>query len=132
MSKQIGQSSQVKSSSQGEEKTLRYDYTKIDEFLRLETEPRRLAQDFHLLHAGLADILAQVVYHHYIDGDFNFRIGEDATYGINALMRFFEVLAELKEAEWRLSPATELGFFIFVNIPNLDKPEPKRKKVVFL
>lgn len=81
------------------EGNLKYEYSRLDKYFENNPPPRELAMYLSRLHAGLADILAQVVSYMHADGEYNFYIRGEITGGIFQLMDFFEVLAELKEAE---------------------------------
>ncbi len=96
MSTTNGQSSQVKNSSQGEEKTFLYDYTALDSFFRQEVLPADLAESFTRLHCGYTTLLAQAV----SDGSFHnipFSIPEGTTSLLHLLIEHFELIKKLED-----------------------------------
>ena len=94
-----------------QEGKLKYDYSKLDEFLTLSST-KDLARYYNSLVYAFTDLLA-IVFNHYDDiiqpGS---QIDDEAAHYTKYLGELFQVLEDLPENKDWESPATEPGFFI--------------------
>lgn len=79
-------------------KQLKYDYSKLDEFLSTEVIPQELAKGFTLLHGGFADLMAQAIVEANCH-NLSFIIPEYTTRYLWSLIEMFEIIRELEEVQ---------------------------------